>query len=169
MDEFAKHEIFWVSRCIALGGYPLDDDMPILQKGGITHLFNLDLPYSNAAEIAQLGFEIVSFPITDGRKMPDEKALACLDRFHGILIREGTRVFIHCQAGINRSPTVLWLYLVACGLGLDEAGERIARASPHAVPGDPALCDRRLLDLVLAHGRAHFVPHPRPEVLLPPG
>ena len=72
------------------------------------------------------------------------------------------------QAGINRSPTVLWLYLVACGLGLEEAGALIAKASPHAVPGDPALCDRRRLDLILAHGQAHYIPHPRPEALLTP-
>jgi hypothetical protein len=49
--------------------------------------------------------------------------------------REGTRVYVHCRAGVNRSVMVLAAYLMwRDGLTADEATERIREKRPRAGP-----------------------------------
>ena len=55
------------------------------------------------------------------RVMPDDLALTCLATLHRMVCESEARVYLHCIAGQNRSPTVLWLYLVACGLPPEQA------------------------------------------------
>jgi hypothetical protein len=167
-DEFFKHGIFWITRCIAQGGYPIDDDSQVLREGGITHLLNLDLPYSDLAGILACGLEgAIWKPITDGRPIPKLVALECLDTLHSVLRAPKSKVYVHCNAGVNRSPTIVLLYLMACGMTPRDACDRIMLASPHAVPGHPSLCNAELIALVQEHGRAHYLPLPRPEILEP--
>jgi hypothetical protein len=167
---FAKHGMYWITRAIAQGGYPDEEDCKALRAGGVTHLFNVDLPYLDPAALLRMGFAATIWKsVTDGQRLPDKVALDCLDTLNSILSTPGTKVYIHCHAGMNRSPTILWLYLIACGMGLEAAGELIAAASPYAVPGHPAMCDMDLVRLVQEHGRTHYLPLPRPEILQPWG
>lgn len=159
-------DIFWVTKAIAQGGFPLDEDFDALRQAGVTHLVNLDQPYFGATSLGQAGFtDIIIKMIPDGRRLPERTALETLHAMHSILCRPGMRVYVHCNAGISRSPTMVWLYLVACGKDPDEVARHIVAGSPSAIPGNPALVDLELLEKVKAHGRTHFQPHPRPEVL----
>jgi len=161
-----KSQIFWVTNAIAQGGYPLDEDFARLRAAGVTHLFNLDLPYVSVP-VAGLGefSAVILKTIPDGHRIPDATALEILDALHAAVTGPESKIYVHCHAGISRSPTVVWLYLVACGKEPDEVVERFAAGTPHAIPGNPALLDAALLEKVRAHGRARYLPHPRPEAL----
>jgi protein-tyrosine phosphatase len=51
------------------------------------------------------------------------------------LLRQGHRVYVHCTAGINRSPLVVLTYLTGVeGIGLEEAMTLLLRARPEVCP-----------------------------------
>lgn len=53
---------------------------------------------------------------------------------HGLL-RQGHRVYVHCTAGINRSPRVVLAYLtLGEGIGLEAAMTLLVRARPEVFP-----------------------------------
>ena len=160
--------MFWITSCISQGGYPDDADFQRLRDAGITHLFNVDLPYLDSDALKQMGFSGVLWkPIIDGRRIPDTDALSCLDALHEALQLPQSRVYVHCHAGIQRSPTILWLYFIACGLSPDEARDLIIRSSKHAAAPYPALCDVTLVNVIKDHGKRNYLPLRRAEILLP--
>jgi len=87
-----------------------------------------------ADSCARQGIEFLHFPIEDHR-VPDSwdetSAFACRlkDR-----LRAGLGVVIHCYAGIGRSALMGIATLVGCGLGLEEAIDRVSSARGFEVP-----------------------------------
>jgi len=158
--------LFWVTNAIAQGAYPLDEDFGRFRRAGITHLLNLDLPYVSVPADGLAAFEAVILQtIPDGRRVPDAKALEILDALHGALLVPDAKVYVHCHAGVSRSPTVVFLYLLACGRDAETVAERFGEHAAYARPGNPGLVDMALMDRVRAHGRDHYLPHPRPEAI----
>ena len=84
-----------------------------------------------------------------------------------MLREKDSKAYVHCQAGMNRSPNILWLYFIACGMELNAAVQMIMTASPYAAPARSPFCDDDLVRLVVGHGRAQFMPLTRPEILRP--
>jgi protein-tyrosine phosphatase len=79
----------------------------------------------------------------------------------------GALVYVHCIAGQLRSPTVLWLYLIACGIPPDDARDWIEERSPEAVPGARKMVDHEHILFAQLHGLNNFFPLPRGEIILP--
>ena len=51
------------------------------------------------------------------------------------LLRQGHRVYVHCTAGINRSPRVVLAYLTLVeGIGLEKAMTLLVHARPEVCP-----------------------------------
>jgi hypothetical protein len=68
-----------------------------------------------------------------------------------------------------RSPTILWLYLIACGVPPEDARVWIQRRSPDAAPGSRRLADDEHIRFAREHGQRYFRPLPRPEIVSPVG
>jgi hypothetical protein len=81
------------------------------------------------------------------------------------LLADGVTHVLNCVAGQNRSPTIIWLYLVACGPEPAVAKELIERRTLDACPGHSLLVDDALVRVVREHGRLAYQPHPRPEAI----
>lgn len=80
-------------------------------------------------------FDSVDFvPIYDFLKIKPkslEKAFGILKvRLSGML---QPSLYIHCNAGLNRSPTVLWYFMIACGMDPAQARQQITSASRAAL------------------------------------
>jgi protein-tyrosine phosphatase len=93
--------------------------------------------------------------------------MACLDAIHEMLCVSDSKVYIHCVAGQNRSPTILWLYFVACGMPPTVAKSLITERAMDAVPGHQQLVDDQLVAAVVAHGAKQFIPLSDPDILTP--
>jgi protein-tyrosine phosphatase len=118
---------------LLIGEYPTPDDAAWLRdEHGVAAVLSLqddaDLASKNL-ELAALersfavaGLEFHRCPVPDVDIPALASALpAIVARLHGLLTA-GARVYLHCNAGFNRAPTVAIAYLhVYCGRSLDEA------------------------------------------------
>lgn len=104
----------------------LQDDPDLASKG--LRLRELESAYEAS------GLRFRRFPIADG---DNEMLLAQIDRAVdavGAAIDGGDRVYLHCNAGMNRAPTIAIAYLhVHCGYALGAARDHL-KARRHCVP-----------------------------------
>jgi protein-tyrosine phosphatase len=104
----------------------LQDDGDLASKG--LRLVALDRAYRKRG----LAFHRIPVPDGDDEHLAARLAelVALLDR----LIAAGGRVYLHCNAGFNRAPTVAIAYLHACeGLSLEAARDDVKQRR-HCVP-----------------------------------
>jgi hypothetical protein len=153
-----KHQVCAVTKRLYLGPFLTPDRAVYLRGLGVTHALNVGEAPSVVTP-ASCGFaEIRDLAIVDWARIPDDVAIECLEQLHQMLRSNDSKVYVHCIAGQNRSPTVVWLYLIACGMPRDEAKAIVEAASPDSVPGHKTLADARLALLVEEYGRTHFQP-----------
>jgi protein-tyrosine phosphatase len=101
----------------------LQDEIDLARKG--LELGSLREAYARAG----VGFAHV--PIPDGdQALLGARLEETLSTLRGLLT-SGERVYLHCNGGLNRAPTVAVAYLHAChGLSLDEACAVVKRHRP---------------------------------------
>ena len=100
--------------------------------------------------------------------IPEASAIECLNALHDSICDGDSNVYVHCVAGWNRSPTILWLYLVSCGIASDTAADMITSASFDAVPAHSKLINCALVNRMRDYGVSRFQPHPRPDSIESP-
>jgi protein-tyrosine phosphatase len=109
--------IFPITKCLWLGPFASPQRLAQLRNAGITHVLNVSEAPS-VLTVSQSGLaEIRWHPLEDLSGLPTGAVLACLADLHAMATVASSRVYVHCIAGKNRSPTILWLYLLACGIG----------------------------------------------------
>ena len=160
--------MFQVTRNIWQGRFASERNLPELQAASITHVVNVGESPNQLQPHDGPFTRIFWRPIEDLVLIPEDAALECLDLLHGAICDGDSSVYIHCVAGWNRSPTILSLYLLACGVERSIACELVSQASYDAVPFHGKLINEELLMSVVRHGHANFLPHERPQAILPP-
>ena len=156
-DEFT-HSVYWITPRIAVGRFVSPERANYLRSCGVTHILNVgESPSVVCAE--DFGFQqIVDRPIVDLTRVPDSVAVDCLADLHAMLSDSpDSKVYVHCLAGQNRSPTIIWLYLIARGMDPKQAKDRITTRAFDAVPGHSAMVDDALIRLVTEFG-AQYLP-----------
>jgi len=120
-----------------VGQMPRPEDAKQLHRIGITHVVCLqadaDLKQfrTSAKKIAraleELGIEFVRVPVREfdtedlALKLPE-----CVAAVEAALKPAWARVYLHCSAGVQRSPTVAAAYLMKTGsMGVDEACDAV--------------------------------------------
>lgn len=160
--------MYRVTEATLVGPFPGPDQVAALHARGVTHILNL-ASAAHDLEAERDGFaEVLSRPVEDFEQFMGWWMRDTLDHMHRMLTSApDAKLFVHCHAGQQRAPTILWLYLSACGLEPGRAAEWIRTAKPDAQPGHRALVDAGSLDLALAHGTERFVPLARPAIIAP--
>lgn len=159
--------MYRITQVLSVGPFATVERADRLRAAGVTHLFNVASgPSHLTAEL--YGFREVAWqPLDDSVKIPIPAMTEALDTVHRMASQPGAHVYVHCAAGQLRSPTVLWLYLIALGVGAEEARDWIEERSPPACPGERRLVGPNHVLLAQKHGLANFFPHPRPEIVVP--
>ncbi|MFM8272928.1 MAG: hypothetical protein ACKODX_11420 [Gemmata sp.] len=157
--------MYRITKCLSVGTYPRPEDAARLRAAGITHVLNVsDRP---SAVSTDDGFaDVVFVPMSDSLELSRETTVQALDALHGLASAPGAHVYVHCLMGQFRSPTILWLYLIALGLPEDGARDLITRRAPNAAPGHPAMVTHKHVQHAREHGRAQYVRHPRAETIV---
>jgi protein-tyrosine phosphatase len=138
----ARPSLHEINDHLLIGEYPRAGDIEWLNKVyGVTAILNLqddeDLRI-NALDIAELrdlcsrlGMKLVRSPIHDGSADDMGERLVTALGDLGALVDAGERVYVHCNAGFNRAPTLAIAYLRARGgMSLNEAMAHVKQRRP---------------------------------------
>ena len=83
----------------------------------------------------RIGLTMERYPLRDFDPADQRRGLPAAVRGLWGLLRQGHRVYVHCTAGINRSPLVVLAYLTLVeGASLEEAMTLLVRARPEVCP-----------------------------------
>jgi Swiss Army Knife protein, DSP-PTPase phosphatase domain len=167
LEQGLRQRIFWITRRLAIGQFATEERAQWLLEQGVTHVLNVGEGTSVVAESVAGFREVIEVPIEDLARIPDAVVIRCLKIVHDVMLQPDSKLYIHCIAGQNRSPTILWLYFVACGLSEEVARQMITLRSPDSVPGHGKLVDASLVVLVRRFGENNFLP-PREASILKP-
>ena len=142
---------FIIEKNIFQNGYFGPEDIVLLKNLGITHLLNLHHPYPFSDQLLNSGFVIKQIFLTDPAPIEKETAFEIVDFINDTLLNSQNKIYIHCYAGVNRSPTAVWLYFLAKGYSESEATKRIISGNKNLVVPDPFIISN--LDLHLIKNR----------------
>jgi hypothetical protein len=160
-DDTFRYGVCWLTDRIAFGRFATPERAAFLRSRGITHILNVsDAP--SVIEAQQFGFDdVINQPIEDLSRISDDLVFQCCDVIDSVLRSSfHHKIYVHCTAGQNRSPTMVWLFLIACGTEPETAKRMIVSQSPDAVPGHNALVDDELIARVVERGQARNLAMP---------
>ncbi|HTC50147.1 MAG TPA: dual specificity protein phosphatase [Candidatus Aquilonibacter sp.] len=149
-------DITWLTDRIAVGGgIWTAENMAAIAGNGITHIIDMqiefdDTPLARVHEIA-----VCWNPIDDDfePKPPEifergvEFALAALEQ-------NGTKLFVHCAAGVHRAPMMILALLGVIGWTVDDAMDLIEARRPTADFAEVYV--RSVEDFLRGYGRANL-------------
>ena len=95
-------------------------------RAGITASVNMRISYSDVDNGIGFG-EYLQLPTKDGQAPSIEQLREGSD-FIRRMVRQGGKVYIHCQTGLGRGPTMAAAYLMSEGLNMDAAVANVKAA-----------------------------------------
>lgn len=112
--------------------YPSGDDLAWVSDQGVSLVVSLTEASVDPDSVEVLGMELLHLPIEDFHAPTAEQQLAFVREVQ--LRRDaGETVAVHCLAGLGRTGTMLATWLVAEGLGADEAIDEIRTLRPGSI------------------------------------
>lgn len=144
--------IYWITGQLSFGRFVSESRAGELRQAKVTHILNVS-ESASLESTRKSGFQgVEDIPIYDMGLIPLASAIQCVDSLAAMTQSPDAKAYVHCMAGQNRSPTVLWLYLIACGMKPASARLLIEEANMDSVPGHSCLVDDQLVTAVRAHG-----------------
>jgi protein-tyrosine phosphatase len=116
-------DMTWVTGRIAVGGgIWTAQNMAQVAQAGVTHILDMQIEFDDTSLAAPHGITVLWNPIDDDfqPKSPDvfqrgvEFALDALDE-------QGTKLFVHCAAGVHRAPMMTVAILCSLSWKLEDA------------------------------------------------
>ncbi len=132
-----------ITSQIYQGGWLLTQDIPDLVRLGVTHILNLDLPYADPSPFVEANIMLQNIQILDGCLMTPQLVREVMEVIDKSLAFPDDKIYIHCNAGVSRSPTISWLYLIHIGLSPEEAA---AKVKPN-----PILYDAYIVQMLISN------------------
>lgn len=131
-DGNSRMDMTWVTGRIAVGGGIWSaDNMVEVARAGITHIIDMQIEFDDTALAEPHGIEVL-WNATDDDFQPKSPELLQrgVDFAFNALDQEGTKVFIHCAAGVHRAPMMTLAVLTSLGWKIDQAMQLIEVRRP---------------------------------------
>jgi protein-tyrosine phosphatase len=120
-------DMTWVTNRIAVGGGIWTDEKMIeVVRAGVTHVIDMQIEFDDTQLAEPYGVKVLWNPTDDDFQLkPPELFRRGVDFALEALDDAGSRVFIHCAAGVHRAPMMTLALLRALGFSRDDAIEMI--------------------------------------------
>lgn len=127
-------DMTWINDRLAVGGGIWKaEKMAEVAGAGITHIIDMQIEFDDTELARPHGIAVLWNPVNDDFQ---PKAAAVFARgvafAREALKAEGSRVFIHCAAGVHRAPMMALAVLCSLGWELEEARRKIEELRPVA-------------------------------------
>ena len=120
-----------------------------LVRDGIDAVVDLRSERNESDDVWPSEVEVVRVGLQDHGSPTVDELRAAAQAVSGLMHR-GREVFLHCHAGLERSPTVACATLLLQGWPLNEAFRRVTESRPRALPTDGQLAALRALAKTMA-------------------
>jgi len=125
-------DMTWVTGRIAVGGgIWTAENMAAVARAGVTHIIDMQIEFDDTRLAAPHGIEVLWNPIDDDfQPKPPEIFQRGVEFATEALSQEGTKLFIHCAAGVHRAPMMTLAVLCSLGWAPDAAQSLIEKERP---------------------------------------
>jgi protein-tyrosine phosphatase len=127
-------DITWLTDRIAVGGGIWNaENMAAVSRAGITHIIDMQIEFDDTPLAGAHGIAVCWNPVDDDFEPKPaavftrgvEFALAALED-------DGSKLFVHCAAGVHRAPMMALALLAVMGWPVEDAMELIEGKRPVA-------------------------------------
>jgi protein-tyrosine phosphatase len=125
-------DMSWVTGRIAVGGgIWTAENMIQAARAGVTHIIDMQIEFDDTPLAVPHGIRVLWNPIDDDfqPKSPDVFQRG-VDFALGALDEEGTKLFVHCAAGVHRAPMMTLAILCSLGWKVADALQLIEARRP---------------------------------------
>jgi len=125
-------DMTWVTGRIAVGGgIWTAENMAAVSQAGITHIIDMQIEFDDTRLAAPHAIEVLWNPIDDDfQPKPPEVFERGVEFATQALSQDGTKLFIHCAAGVHRAPMMTLAVLCSMGWTPDAAQDLIEKERP---------------------------------------
>lgn len=125
-------DITWVTGRIAVGGGIWNEEnMAHVARAGITHIIDMQIEFDDTRLADPHGVEVLWNPVDDDFQPKSVKVFRRgVDFARRALDQDGTKLFIHCAAGVHRAPMMALAILCSLGWSLQDAMKLIEARRP---------------------------------------
>jgi protein-tyrosine phosphatase len=125
-------DMTWVTDRIAVGGgIWTAENMAVVARTGVTHIIDMQIEFDDTGLAEPHGIEVLWNPTEDDfQPKPPEILQRGVDFATGALAGSGTRLFIHCAAGVHRAPMMTLAVLCSMGWRQEVAQDLIEKRRP---------------------------------------
>ncbi|MGC2185287.1 MAG: dual specificity protein phosphatase [Terriglobales bacterium] len=125
-------DMTWVTGRIAVGGgIWTEDNMAAVSRAGVTHIIDMQIEFDDTKLAAPHAIAVLWSPIDDDfQPKPPEIFERGVEFATEALGQEGTKVFIHCAAGVHRAPMMTLAVLCSMGWTPEAAQDLIEKQRP---------------------------------------
>ena len=122
----------WITDRIAVGGGIWNaEHMAEVARTGVTHILDMQIEFDDTALAVPYGIWVLWNPIDDDfQPKPPEIFERGVKFARRALDDDGTKIFIHCAAGIHRAPMMALAILCSTGWRMEQALELIENRRP---------------------------------------
>lgn len=131
-DRVGRMDMSWVTGRIAVGGGIWHaDNMAEVARAGVTHIIDMQIEFDDTRLADPLGIEVLWNAIDDDfQPKPAQVFQRGVDFALQALDEPGTKLFIHCAAGVHRAPMMALAVLCSLGWKLKDAMNLIEARRP---------------------------------------
>jgi protein-tyrosine phosphatase len=113
------------------GGIWTANNMAAVAKAGITHIIDMQIEFDDTVLARPYGIEVLWNPIDDDfQPKPPEVLQRGVDFAMQALSGEGSKLLIHCAAGVHRAPMMTLAVLCSMGWTQEAAQVLIEKRRP---------------------------------------
>jgi protein-tyrosine phosphatase len=125
-------DMTWVTGRIAVGGgIWTAENMAAVARTGVTHILDMQIEFDDTALAKPHGIEVLWNPIDDDfQPKPPEIFQRGVEFALNALDGKGTKLFVHCAAGVHRAPMMTLAILCSLSWKMREAMQLIEARRP---------------------------------------